>query len=72
MRTRAIVLRQIGLPRPYTDSRPLQVENITLDPPADGELLVKVVGAGLCHSDLSIIDASRPRPLPLNEIALVK
>jgi Zn-dependent alcohol dehydrogenase len=65
MHTRAIVLRQSGLPRPYAESRPLQVEEIALDPPAEGELLVKVVGAGLCHSDLSIIDASRPRPLPL-------
>jgi len=65
MQVKAIVLREIGLPRPYADSRPLQIEPIALDPPGDGELLVKVVGAGLCHSDLSIIDASRPRPLPL-------
>jgi len=62
---RAVVLREIGLPQPYSDSRPLQIEQVALDPPGHGELLVKVVGAGLCHSDLSIIDASRPRPLPL-------
>lgn len=65
METTAIVLRQIGLPRPYAESQPLKIERIALDPPAHGELLVKVAGAGLCHSDLSIIDASRPRPLPL-------
>jgi alcohol dehydrogenase len=65
MHTRAIVLRHIGLPQPYADSQPLQIEDITLDPPADGEVLVKVVGAGLCHSDLSLINASRPRPLPI-------
>ena len=65
MQTTSIVLRELGLPRPYAHSTPLRIESISLDPPAEGEVLVKVVGAGLCHSDLSIIDASRPRPLPL-------
>jgi alcohol dehydrogenase len=65
MQTRAIVLRELGLPPPYTDSQPLRAERIALDPPRDGEVLVKVVAAGLCHSDPSIIDASRPRPVPL-------
>ena len=65
MRIRAIVLRELGLPRPYAQSRPLAVEEIDLAPPGHGEVLVKVVGAGLCHSDLSIIDGSRPRPTPL-------
>jgi alcohol dehydrogenase len=43
----------------------LQIEQINLAPPAPGEVLVKVIGAGLCHSDLSIIDGNRPRTLPL-------
>ena len=30
-----------------------------------GELLVKIAAAGLCHSDLSVIDGSRPRPMPM-------
>ena len=29
------------------------------------QVLVRVVGAGLCHSDLSVINGSRPRPLPM-------
>ena len=65
MQIRSIVLREIGMPRPYAESRPLRVEQIELEPPGEGEVLVKVVGAGLCHSDLSIIDGSRPRPTPL-------
>lgn len=36
-----------------------------LDPPGPGELLVRVLAAGLCHSDLSVIDGSRPRALPM-------
>jgi alcohol dehydrogenase len=60
----AAVLYEQGLPRPYADSRPLRVETIDLDGPGEGEVLVKVAAAGLCHSDLSTIDNSRPRTLP--------
>ena len=28
-------------------------------------MLVKIGAAGLCHSDLSVIDGSRPRPMPM-------
>lgn len=65
MKVRAAVLRQSGLPAPYEQSRPLMIESVELAPPAAGELLVRVLAAGLCHSDLSVIDGSRPRPLPL-------
>ncbi len=65
MRVRAAVLREAGLPPPYERSRPLEVVELDLDPPGPDELLVRVGAAGLCHSDLSVIDGSRPRPLPI-------
>lgn len=65
MKVRAAVLRESGLPPPYARSRPLEVTEVELDPPGPGELLVRVRAAGLCHSDLSVIDGSRPRPLPM-------
>ena len=65
MRTQAVVLREMGLPRPYGDSRPLTVEELRLDAPGPGEALVRVRAAGLCHSDVSVIDGSRPRPMPM-------
>jgi alcohol dehydrogenase len=65
MNTRAAILLQTGLPRPYAVSRPLAVRDLPLDPPGPGELLVRVAAAGLCHSDLSVIDGSRPRPMPM-------
>ena len=65
MKTRAAVLHEAGLPRPYAGSRPLQVEEVELDPPGPGEVLVRVRAAGLCHSDLSVINGDRPRPLPM-------
>jgi alcohol dehydrogenase len=60
-----VVLTESGLPRPYGDSRPLEVLELDLAEPRAGELLVRVEAAGLCHSDLSVVDGSRPRPLPM-------
>ena len=65
MKTRAAVIRQMELPRPYVNSLPLSIEEVELDGPKDGEVLVQVAGAGLCHSDLSVINGSRPRPVPM-------
>ena len=56
LQTRVAVLRETGLPAPYAVSKPLGIETVTLDPPGPGELLVKMTAAGLCHSDLSVID----------------
>lgn len=55
----------MGLPRPYADSRPARIETVELDPPGPGEVLVKVAAAGLCHSDLSVVNGARPRPMPM-------
>ncbi|MFY0612048.1 MAG: zinc-dependent alcohol dehydrogenase family protein [Hyphomicrobiaceae bacterium] len=65
MKMKAAVLRDLGLPRPFAQSKPLQIEEVDLEGPGEGEVLVKVAGAGLCHSDLSVIDGSRPRPVPV-------
>lgn len=65
MKTRAAVLRSMGASRPYADSRPLTIETVTLDPPGPGEVQVRIRAAGLCHSDLSVINGDRPRPLPM-------
>src|SRR5918911_1214071 len=64
MRTRAAVLSAMGAP-PYATSQPLRIEDLLLDPPGPGEVLVRVKAAGLCHSDLSVIDGNRPRPTPM-------
>ena len=65
MRVKAAVLNKIGLPPPYAQSRPLEVVELDLASPGRGEILVRVRAAGLCHSDLSVIDGSRPRPTPM-------
>lgn len=64
MKMKAAVLHEQGRPRPYVDSKPMTVEEVDLDPPGPGEVLYKIVGAGLCHSDLSTIENLRPRKLP--------
>jgi alcohol dehydrogenase len=65
MKVRAAVLREMGQSPPYAESRPLEITEVELDPPGPGELLVRVGAAGLCHSDLSVINASRPRVMPM-------
>ncbi|BBX12627.1 alcohol dehydrogenase [Mycobacterium novum] len=62
---RGAVLERIGAPRPYARSRPLAVSGLDLAPPGPGELLVRVEAAGVCHSDLSVVDGNRVRPVPM-------
>src|SRR6185295_13959019 len=63
MKIRAAILDQMRLPEPYAKSRPLTIVELELDDPGHGELLIKIRAAGLCHSDLSVIDGDRPRPI---------
>jgi alcohol dehydrogenase len=65
MDIRAAVLDRMETPRPYTQTRPIAVERVRLAPPGPGEVLVRITAAGLCHSDLSIINGDRPRPMPM-------
>ena len=45
---RAVVLREPG--------RPVTVEEVELDPPKAGEVLVRVAAAAVCHSDVRLSD----------------
>jgi Zn-dependent alcohol dehydrogenase len=65
VKTTAAVLRAVTDRRPYTDSRPMSLEEVELGAPRPGELLVRVEAAGVCHSDVSVVDGSRVRPLPM-------
>lgn len=65
MKTRAAVLYEMEASQPYKHSEPLKIETLELDSPKDNEVLLKIHAAGLCHSDLSVINGNRPRPLPM-------
>lgn len=65
MRARAAVLRASPVERPYAETRPLSIETIEVVSPGPDEVLVKVAAAGLCHSDLSVINGDRIRPTPM-------
>lgn len=65
MKTLAAVLYEMGKPAPYAESKPLLVEQLELSAPGAGEVLVEIAAGGLCHSDLSVIDGSRPRVMPM-------
>jgi alcohol dehydrogenase len=62
---RGAVLRERGLPRPYVESRPLEIVELELPDPGPGEVLVEVGAASLCRSDLSVVTGGRVWPLPM-------
>lgn len=61
----AAILHATGAQRPYAQSKPLVLRTVELDDPGPGEVLVRMEAVGLCHSDLSVIEGNRPRPLPM-------
>jgi alcohol dehydrogenase len=65
MKMRAALIRETMKPRPYADSKPFAIEEVELEPPGEGEVLVRIRAAGLCHSDLSTVNGDRPRPMPM-------
>lgn len=65
MKTRAAVLRASPVERPYVKTRPLTIEEVDLAEPGNDEVRVEIKAAGLCHSDLSVINGDRPRPVPM-------
>jgi len=65
VRITGAVLEEIGRPRPYRRSTPLGVGTLDLEPPGPGEVLVEIECAGVCHSDLSVVDGNRVRPVPM-------
>ena len=65
MKMKAAVIRQMGLPQPYADSKPMSIEEVELDKPGQREVLVQIKAASLCHSDLSTVNGDRPRQMPM-------
>lgn len=59
------VLENPGAQRPYAESKPIVVSDLELAAPEEDELLVRITAAGVCHSDLSVVNNDRPRPVPM-------
>lgn len=59
------VLEEIGRERPYAISKPVSIAELELDEPGPDEILIKIEAAGICHSDLSVVDGNRVRPVPM-------
>ncbi len=57
MKTRTAVL--------YAAGEPIRVEEIELDPPKEHEVLVRMVAAGICHSDHHVVTGEMPTYLPM-------
>ena len=65
MRITGAVLEEVGRQGPWEQTRPLTVGELDLAGPGAGEVLVEMEAAGVCHSDLSVVDGNRSRPVPM-------
>jgi NDMA-dependent alcohol dehydrogenase len=57
VKTKAAILWEVNTP--------WSVEEIELDPPKQGEVLVKIAASGMCHSDEHLATGDLPFPLPI-------
>jgi alcohol dehydrogenase len=65
MKITGAVLETSDATRPYSRSAPISVCELELDGPRSTEVLVQIEAAGICHSDLSVVDGNRRRPVPM-------
>lgn len=65
MKITGAVLEEIGRSGPFGTTTPITISELELEGPGDGEILVAIEVAGICHSDLSVVNGSRPRPVPM-------
>ena len=57
MKTKAAVLWEVNTP--------WSIEEVELDPPGPGEVLVKIAASGMCHSDEHLVTGDLPFALPI-------
>jgi len=65
MKMKAAVVYEQGQSKPYASSNAVKVEMVDLEGPGDTDVLVKIEAGGVCHSDLSVVNGNRVRPLPI-------
>ncbi len=53
---KAAVMRATGAP--------LEIEDVRIDDPGPGEVLLRTAASGICHSDLTILEGGVPFPAP--------
>jgi alcohol dehydrogenase len=68
MKIRAAVLHEIERSRPYADSLPLTVEELVLDPPGDGEVLVEIKHVSLVAEERCVMGSYIGSCVPLRDI----
>jgi alcohol dehydrogenase len=65
MKSKAVVLNRRIEDSSYAQSDAWEIIEVELAPPGDTEVLVRIEAAGICHSDLSVMNGTRPRPMPI-------
>lgn len=65
MKIKAAILMDGGVKEGFEAAQALKICELDLADPGRGEVLIRIAAAGVCHSDLSVINGTRPRPVPM-------
>ena len=65
MKITAAVLERENIKSDFQKNEALRLCEVDLESPGRGEVLIRIAAAGVCHSDLSVINGTRPRPVPM-------
>lgn len=65
MLIKGAILEEMGRSFPYSKSLPISISKVQLSEPLEHEVLVRIESAGICHSDLAVVQGVRPRPTPM-------
>src|SRR5262245_60031346 len=49
----------------FGDAKPVSIEDVRVKDPGHGEVRIAIKAAGLCHSDVSVLDGTIPYPVPV-------
>ena len=65
MLIKGAILEEMGRSFPYSKSLPISISKVELSAHLEHEVLVRIESAGICHSDLAVVQGVRPRPTPM-------
>ncbi|WP_067724495.1 alcohol dehydrogenase catalytic domain-containing protein [Oceanobacillus damuensis] len=65
MKTKAAILNKTVENQPFKESEPLLIKEVDISKPGKREVMIKVMAAGLCQSDVSVIKGYIDRPRPM-------
>jgi len=65
MNMEAAIRLETSVERSFSTTKPLLMDTVDLTASGPGEVLIRGKATGHCHSDLSLVNDARPKPVPI-------